>query len=376
MFSSASILYFVLIGLGLSGFLLCTALCRTFISLSFLPNHEDERTSHRGTISRAGGIAIHVSFIVAALLGLWLSRIGIGGDYGVLVIMTGAMALLGLIDDAATISPGMKFIGQILLSVAFVLLTGPIETMPLPVLGTTDLGIAGYAVAILWVAAFINIFNFMDGLNGMAAGTALIALIVLCLVGAFGGNLPLFLVSLMMVMSLFAFFIINFPAGNIFMGDAGSLGTGFFIAGLALLAAQPSTGGASVPAMLVPVTLVPMIFLPFILDVSITLIRRVLTGRRFYRAHREHYYQRLNQAGWSHANVTRLFMVAAIFSAAAGWLITQIPGPMEWMGAVALALALIVPARIIRVRAQRGYRRMPDERPAAGKPQDAPASAE
>ncbi|GGC95810.1 glycosyltransferase family 4 protein [Aquisalinus flavus] len=372
MFSSASILYFVLIGLGLSGAFLCTALCRTFISLSFLPNHEDERTSHRGTVSRAGGIAIHVSFIVAALLGLWLSRVGVGSDYGVLVVMTGAMALIGLIDDAATISPGMKFIGQIVLSVAFVLLTGPIETMPLPVLGTTDLGIMGYAVAILWVAAFVNVYNFMDGLNGMAAGTALIALIVLCLVGAFGGNLPLFLVSLMMVMSLFAFFIINFPAGNIFMGDAGSLGTGFFIAGLALLAAQPSTGGASFP-----VTLVPMIFLPFILDVSITLIRRVLTGRRFYRAHREHYYQRLNQAGWSHANVTRLFMVAAIFSAAAGWLITQIPGPMEWMGALALALVLIVSARIIRVRAWRGQRRAQEEEsPAASERQEAPASAE
>jgi len=371
MFSSASILYWVLIGLGLSGFFLCTALCRSFISLSFLPNVEDERTSHRGTVSRAGGIAIHLSFVAAALLGLWLSRIGIGSDYGILVVLTAVMAMLGLVDDAARLSPGLKFIGQIILSITLVVLIGPIETMPLPVLGETDLGVAGYVVAILWVAAFVNVFNFMDGLNGMAAGTALVALIVLCLAGAFGGNLPLFLVSLMMALSLFAFFVINFPVGNIFMGDAGSLGTGFFIAGLALLAAQPGEG-----AVAVPVTLVPMIFLPFILDVTITLIRRVLTGQRFYQAHREHFYQRLNQAGWSHADVTRLFMVAAMASAAAGWGITRLPGPMEWMGAVALAIILVVGARIIRGRARQddGTKTVGPE--ISSENEDAPANAE
>ncbi|NHK28760.1 hypothetical protein FF098_012640 [Parvularcula flava] len=371
MFSSASILYLVLIGLGLSGFFLCTALCRSFISLSFLPNHEDERTSHRGTVSRAGGVAIHITFVVAALLGLWLSRIGIGSDYGVLVMLTGAIAVLGLIDDIAAISPGLKFLGQIILSIVLVMFVGPIETMPLPVLGDTDLGVVGYVVAVLWVAAFVNVFNFMDGLNGMAAGSALVALIVLCLVGAFGGNLPLFLTSLMMTMSLFAFFIINFPAGNIFMGDAGSLGIGFLIAGLALLAAQPSQSGTGVP-----VALVPMIFLPFILDVSITLIRRIATGQRFYQAHREHYYQRLNQAGWSHANVTRLFMVAAIFSAAAGWGVTQLPSPVEWMGVAALALVLVVAARIIRARAGHDDQVRQKSRPDKSEPQEAPANAE
>lgn len=343
----SSTVYLAMVGLAVAAFLMTHGLCRVFAARGLFPAHANMRSSHRGSTSRAGGLAIMLSFLLAAAIGLWLGGAGPGEDIVVLLVVTLLMSLLGLIDDVASMGAGVKFAGQAVLAIAFIGLTGPVATLPLPVLGETDLGVLGYAVALAWIVAFVNVFNFMDGLNGIAAGTALIALLALCVIAALGGLGAVFMTCLLLAAAMTGFFMHNYPDGRIFMGDAGSMGTGFFLAGIALIAAQtPEAAGG------IAVVYVPLIFLPFILDVTLTLIDRALRGEMVTQAHKQHFYQRLNQQGRSHGAVSRLYMMAALSCAVIGYGIVRLPGPVEWMGTLALLVALLVAAARVNRKEQ------------------------
>lgn len=146
-------------------------------------------------------------------------------------------------------------------------------------------------IAIAYLLWMINLYNFMDGMDGLAGGMAVLGFTFIAILG-WQAQTPLYAVAASIVAaSSLGFLIFNFAPARIFMGDVGS-------ASLGLLAGVFSLAGTRIDAF--PLWAAVLVFSPFIVDATLTLIRRLLRGEPVWQAHRTHYYQRLAQAGWGH----------------------------------------------------------------------------
>jgi UDP-N-acetylmuramyl pentapeptide phosphotransferase/UDP-N-acetylglucosamine-1-phosphate transferase len=152
-------------------------------------------------------------------------------------------------------------------------------------------GWASWVASLLGIVWMLNLFNFMDGMDGFAGGMALAGFGFLGWAGHLAGAGSYALYCWMICAACLGFLIFNFPPARIFMGDVGS-------ATLGLLAAALSLWG--VRLQLYPAWFPLLVFSPFIVDATVTLLRRALRRERVWQAHREHVYQRLVQAGWGH----------------------------------------------------------------------------
>jgi UDP-N-acetylmuramyl pentapeptide phosphotransferase/UDP-N-acetylglucosamine-1-phosphate transferase len=153
------------------------------------------------------------------------------------------------------------------------------------------LGPLALPVTVLALVWMMNLYNFMDGMDGFAAGMTIVGFAVL---GGFffRGSQPVFgWVSLFIVGASAGFLVHNFPPARIFLGDVGSVPLGFLAGSLSLLGHREGLFDLWVPIL---------VFSPFVVDATVTLGRRLFRGERVWRAHREHYYQRLVLAGWGH----------------------------------------------------------------------------
>jgi Fuc2NAc and GlcNAc transferase len=252
------------------------------------------RSSHSRPMPRAGGVGIVVTFCVAALAIASISDIGWPP---ILVILASAMgvAAVGLVDDLRGLPARVRLAAHVLAAIAAVMAGARIDLV-----AGFSLGLAGPALSVLWIVAVTNIYNFMDGIDGLAAGVAVLAGIGLAVLGSLHGDLLLVLVSSALAGSALGFLVHNFPPASVFMGDVGSGFIGFLLAVLALLIGSSSPqGNATIPASFV--------LAPFLLDATLTLARRVARGERWYEAHRSHYYQRLVILGYSHRVVSLLY---------------------------------------------------------------------
>jgi UDP-N-acetylmuramyl pentapeptide phosphotransferase/UDP-N-acetylglucosamine-1-phosphate transferase len=148
-------------------------------------------------------------------------------------------------------------------------------------------------LVILWLAIAwtTNLYNFMDGSDGLAGGMTVIGFGTYALAAWLGGSAELAFLAWSITAAAAGFLIFNFPPGKIFMGDAGSIPLGFLAAAFGLAGWQQR---------LWPLWFPLVVFAPFIVDASTTLVRRTLRGERVWEAHRQHYYQRLILSGWSH----------------------------------------------------------------------------
>jgi Fuc2NAc and GlcNAc transferase len=255
------------------------------------------RSAHRSPVPRGGGLAIVVVTSIA-------EGIGASGQFGSLqlagaAVIGGAMvALVGLIDDLRGLSPAVRLGVHVAAAGLFLVAIGASASAPAS-RGLFDLGVFGWlfgAIAIVWS---INLFNFMDGIDGLAATQAIFVAggaVVLQLVGgmAFGQQMTL----LALAGSSVGFLMWNFPKAKIFMGDVGSGFVGFVLAASALLA---STHGArNIWAWMILNGL-------FLADATVTLLVRLVRGERIHQAHSSHVYQRLARQWGSHRPVTLLY---------------------------------------------------------------------
>ncbi|MGP1667042.1 MAG: hypothetical protein ACTS5I_14280, partial [Rhodanobacter sp.] len=144
------------------------------------------------------------------------------------------------------------------------------------------------ALAIMW---WINLYNFMDGANGMAGGMGLIGFLAYAAGAASHDMVPLTLWSLALAGASAGFLLFNFNPARVFLGDCGSVPLGFFVGALGLWG---WSGGAW------PAWFPFLVFASFFLDATVTLLRRMINGEPFWRGHAEHFYQRLIRSGWSH----------------------------------------------------------------------------
>jgi UDP-N-acetylmuramyl pentapeptide phosphotransferase/UDP-N-acetylglucosamine-1-phosphate transferase len=272
------------------------SLLRTFSLRRGLLDRPNERSLHSTPVPRLGGVAI----ALATWLGLGtvhaLQR-SMPGKFEVAWLVTSSLvAALGLVDDLRPLRASARLLLQVACAVLFCLLAGIPRGISLvaPTMIVLPAAIS-FALWVFFVVAVLNLFNFMDGMDGLAGTQALGA--ALGIGGAFAVSHQLPYVALCAVLAAASagFLVHNFPPAKIFMGDAGSTFLGFSFAALALIGADLEPG--------LPVSTFAFALAPFLLDGTLTLLRRVLKFEPIWKAHRTHLYQRAATAGRTHHDV-------------------------------------------------------------------------
>jgi UDP-N-acetylmuramyl pentapeptide phosphotransferase/UDP-N-acetylglucosamine-1-phosphate transferase len=293
-----------LLGLaGLSFFLAwwgTSCLCR-HTSKVFLLDHPNARSLHEVPTPRTGGVAIIGSLILgliaARLLELPIMKEGPPWSTWAHLEswILGMTILLGLIsfwDDRVGIPAWLRLGCQIIAAGIVALGAGLLlPAVQLPLLGGVELGWLGPAITILVLVWFTNLYNFMDGMDGFAGGMTVIGCGLLGYLGWQAQHPVIPVIATLQSAAAAGFLVRNFPPAKIFMGDVGSVSTGFLVAALIVLGCRDGVFDLWVPVI---------IFSPFILDATVTLVWRVFRHEKVWEAHRDHFYQRLVLGGWGH----------------------------------------------------------------------------
>ena len=296
------------------------------------------RRSHARPTPTSGGLAI----IVATCAGLAaIGRLGLATPdvrIGWLALAAAIVGLIGAADDLFDLPPRTKLLIQIALTLLFARIIARIEVLPVAPGLDLSLGvIAGIAGSALWLIVLTNAVNFIDGADGLAPGAVIVGLLGLAIATALNGQSTMAIAALVGAAAGLGFLPWNLPAHRLFQGDAGALFSGFYLAGLAILATNPTDGQPVSPY------LVPLATLPMLTDVLLTLLARARERKPLFSAHREHLYQRwLDHSGASHAGLSvRYWLIMVAFAAAA---VLNEQGPMGWRPigfAAAVAVATI-----------------------------------
>lgn len=281
-----------------------------------LPN---ARSSHATPVPKSGGVAIVAAFLAGMIAIHFVAQVARIDDHhfwGFLACVT-LLAVVSFVDDVNQRSYAAKLAAQVLCALAVVLAGFTIERLWIQLAGETALGWIAYPLTLVWVVGFTNACNFMDGLDGLAAGVAAIAGIFLCGIAFSQESLFVYAASYALVAVALGFLVFNFPPARIFMGDAGSTFFGFTFAALALIGAHLDRGHLSF-------YVVPMLLFQFIFDTFFTFVRRLLRGEPVHQAHRTHLYQLLQRSGYSHRAVALFHYAVAIAQGASAVAIVKI----------------------------------------------------
>lgn len=232
----------------------------------------NERSLHSTPVPRVGGIAL-----MAGVLSGWMLLVQSLAWWVVLPVAS--LFMLSLLDDIRNLSPRTRLVGHFLAALTAVAGAG------LPLLW--------FFPVLLFVVWMTNLYNFMDGSDGLAGGMALFGF------GGYGagawlaGDAMFASLNLSVAAAALGFLFFNFHPARVFMGDAGSIPLGF-------LAAMFGVSGWQ--AGYWPFWFPLLVFSPFVADATVTLLKRARRGERLSQAHRSHYYQHLVQMGWGHRN--------------------------------------------------------------------------
>lgn len=300
------------------------------------------RSSHSELVPSVGGLGVLGGFFFGLALVLLLPAMGlvpqvIGLREALLIVLVGGgAAATGLYDDLRGLPASVKFSFLLALSIAVLVAGIRLDSVSVPFVAPVALGVLSVPLTLLWLTGFANIYNFMDGIDGMAGGTGVAYGIFLFLFASMQGQGTVAWMALLLAASSLGFLLHNFPRARAFMGDVGSLFLGMMFAVLVLWLAQDSQR----PPTLVALLLVCSVFL---YDSGFTLLRRLWRRENIFQAHRTHIYQRLVQAGWSHARVSTLYWVlhAVLGGLALAYLAVSDSGRLAVLGAAGLVLLML-----------------------------------
>jgi len=292
---------------------------------SDIPN---QRSSHSAPTPRGGGVAIGVAMLVAlsSRMSLFESQ-----QLTYAVLFSILMLALGIREDRSSLSAKMRLSIQTV-GALIVVLAG---NLSIPQLGwgawTWDIPSAlSIPLSVIWIVWVLNLFNFMDGINGIACQQGLAVALGIAVFP--GQTTSVSAIALWMGAAIIGFLPFNFPRARIFMGDSGSLFLGAWIAILPLLSQRPGSfhGGDAI-----------LVIAPFFLDASITLIKRLIRGEKVTTAHRGHHYQMLTDLLGSHTPVTiwysawsMLFVTLMIMRASALPQAIAVMALLAWFGLI------------------------------------------
>lgn len=257
------------------------------------------RSSHKIATPRGGGLGFVIPFLFSVIVLGFLNIISTSISLA-LVGGGSVVAVLGWLDDKAGLSAWVRAIFQFLAAAWAVFWLGGFPTMSI---GFVELHLSwiGSIAAIIGTVWMINLYNFMDGIDGIAGTEAISVALIAGGLLLLSSNAGLVFICVMLASSVAGFLLWNWPPAKIFMGDIGSGFLGFVFACLAI---------ASEKAGAIPLVVWIMLLGVFVIDATCTLIERVSQRKKWYEAHRSHVYQRAVQVGYSHKQVT--LMVLAI----------------------------------------------------------------
>ena len=307
-------------------FALSLALIRTLLAgagRGLFLDQPNQRSLHASPIARVGGLGL----MPATLTGMVL----VGGAPLATGLALGLM-LLSVVDDWRGLSAALRLPLHLAAGALFVLHTVPALGLP---------GLVLLAIAIGWM---INLYNFMDGADGMAGGMALIGFGVYALAAALGGEPAFAQLNLCVAAAALGFLVFNFPPARVFLGDAGSIPLGFLAGALGL-----QGWGLGLWPLWFPL----VVFGPFVADASVTLLRRALRGERVWQAHRTHYYQRVILLGWSHRQTALAEYALMAGSGLVALLVVRHPVSVQMLALVGLACAYLLAGWMIDARWRR-----------------------
>jgi UDP-N-acetylmuramyl pentapeptide phosphotransferase/UDP-N-acetylglucosamine-1-phosphate transferase len=186
-----------------------------------------------------------------------------------------------------------------------------------------------------------NLYNFMDGADGLAGGMAVIGFTTYAAAAALSGETAFALTNAVVAAAAGAFLLFNFPPARMFMGDAGSVPLGFLAAAFGLSGWQAGIWPWWFPAI---------VFAPFVADASVTLVRRALRGEKVWQAHRSHYYQRQVLMGWSHRQLAGFEYVLMLVTAGAALIARQAEALTQGAVLAMLLITYVVIGLVIDLR--------------------------
>jgi Fuc2NAc and GlcNAc transferase len=279
------------------------------------------RSSHVAPTPRGGGLAIVAAFLGALPILVFAAGFSVNIAF-VLIAGGGAIALTGYLDDRKALPASIRICIHIIAATLAVIVVGGVTQPTLEHMGLHGVW-AGGLLGVLAVSWFINLFNFMDGIDGIAGSeTVFVAGTGAFLSWRYGGDAGLIAAMLALAAAALGFLIWNWPPARIFMGDVGSGFLGFAVAVLGLAMSRHSA---------VPIEAWAILNGVFLADATVTLLRRLVRGDRFFEAHRVHAYQILASRWRAHLPVTRLVIAINVL-----WLF-----PWAWLAAHHPARAML-----------------------------------
>ncbi len=269
-------------------------------------DEQNHRKIHTEDTPRIGGVGIYFGFLVSAIVAIYLGTVqgavgplGRAATFGELLVyflpLIGGMTLiyiLGLVDDFRDLRAVMKLFIQI--AAAAIVTIGPfrVERLALPFAWyQLELGLFSFPVTILWIVAISNALNFIDGVDGLAGGTAAIATLFFGVIALLTGQPVVALIAVGLFGTIMGFLIHNAPPARIFMGDSGSYVLGFILSVFPLILAN----GTGTSMNLIPA--ITILAIP-VLDMTTSVFRRLSRGKHPFSADREHLHHKMMDIGF------------------------------------------------------------------------------
>lgn len=297
----------------ISAFAICWLTLAWLLRRDSLPmDHPNERSLHASPTPRIGGLGIMAGVGVAAL---WLA----GGPLLPVVLAAAALTAISVLDDMRGLPVALRFLAHFVAAAACLLV----------------LGLSGWTLflgmlAVVWMT---NLYNFMDGSDGLAGGMAVIGFGALALAAWLGDAHGLAVFCAAIAAAALAFLRFNFPPARVFMGDAGSIPLGFMAAALGILGARQNVWPWLFPLL---------VFSPFIVDASVTLAWRGLRGEKIWQAHRSHYYQRVVLLGASHRQLALTAYALMLAVVALAFVLLILPPSAVWVLILSATMYLLI----------------------------------
>jgi UDP-N-acetylmuramyl pentapeptide phosphotransferase/UDP-N-acetylglucosamine-1-phosphate transferase len=284
--------------------------------LAALSDQPNNRSLHATPRLRAGGLAIALAMTVG--MAVCDARSPPRMEW----IIAAFLLVISLIDDIKKLPASARLLAHLGSVAAFLTWLQP------PITSVVLLIVATFAGA--WV---VNLYNFMDGADGLAGGMAVVGFATFAFTLGIEHASGLGLASAMLSAASLGFLVVNFPRASIFLGDAGSIPLGFLVFAISV---ETALSGE------LPFWFGAVVFSPFIVDATVTLLRRVAGGHAPWIAHRDHYYQRLILSGWSHRKTCLAYYFLMLSSAIFALFAKNLDNPWAALTAVVITYALLV----------------------------------
>ena len=313
---------------------------------------------HSSVVPLGGGIAIFGTVALFILAGLCVVKFGIaGGGIGwfddsvkihaegflskagdLLIVLAGGLALhlMGLRDDSKPIRPLIKLVVQFAVAIVIAVFADIRVELFIPN------RIATTALSVVWIVLIVNVFNFLDNMDGLSAGIAAISSAVLFTAAALSGQVFIGALGLVFIGSLLGFLLFNFPPARIFMGDSGSMIVGYFVAIITLRTTyyqQESQIGLY--AVLMPLVVMAVPLYDF---VSVTFLR-ISQGKSPFVGDTQHFSHRLKRRGLGDTQTVLTLYLATVCTGISAVFLYQV----DWMGAILILAQTIMILTIIAI---------------------------